>query len=132
MAKNPAAANLRQVHLIEAERLAELANEGFDVSPGVLGENVTTKGLDLLALTQGTRLTFNSGAQIELTGLRNPCGQLDNFAPGLMSRLRTPDGRGGVIRLAGVMGVVTASGSVAPGNVINVWQPEAGQPLQVV
>ena len=83
--KNPDAPNLRQVHLLHEELFDELRADGFNLQPGAIGENVTTRGVDLLALPTGTRLRLGAEAVIEVTGLRNPCRQIDAFQPGLMS-----------------------------------------------
>jgi MOSC domain-containing protein YiiM len=130
MRKDPAQPNLRQVHLVHSELHAELAGKGFAVAPGQMGENVTTQGIDLLALSTGTRLVFPSGATVEVTGLRNPCSQLDGIQPGLMNATleRAPDGS--LIRKAGVMAIVLRGGLVAPGDAIAVEVPaERAEPL---
>jgi MOSC domain-containing protein YiiM len=115
--------NLRQVHLLHAELHDELRASGFDVAPGSMGENVTTRGVDLLALPVGASLRLGASAVIELTGLRNPCRQLDAFAPGLMSAVlaRSPDGT--LVRKAGVMGIVLRGGIVRAGDPIVVTLP---------
>jgi MOSC domain-containing protein YiiM len=120
---DPAAPNLRQVHLMHAELFDELAAQGFVVRPGELGENVTTLGVELLALPRGTRLHLGRHAVVELTGLRNPCVQIDGIADGLMRALvgRGPDGA--VVRRAGVMSVVLASGIVRVDDRIGVELP---------
>jgi MOSC domain-containing protein YiiM len=122
VAVDPTQPNLRQVHLIHAELFEELAAKGFTVGPGQLGENVTTRGLDLLGLPEGARLAFG-GAVIAVTGLRNPCAQIDGLAPGLMAALldRAPDG--GIIRKSGVMGIVVEGGEIRPGDPIAVTMP---------
>lgn len=128
--KDPTLPNLRQVHLIHAELFADLAAKGFTVAPAGLGENVTTAGVALLALPQGTRLHLGGAAIVEITGLRNPCVQLEGLAEGLMAALldRAPDGS--LIRLAGVMAIVIAGGEVAPGDPIRVeLPPEPHVPL---
>jgi MOSC domain-containing protein YiiM len=118
--KNPAAPNLRQVHLIHAELLDELAGKGFTVQPGQLGENVTTGGIDLLGLARGTRLRLGDAALIEVTGLRSPCKYINGLAPGLMAAMldKAPDGS--VIRKSGVMAVVITSGAVRVGDAITL------------
>jgi MOSC domain-containing protein YiiM len=121
--KDPTKPNLRQVHLIRAELLEELGAAGFEVGPGELGENLTTRGLDLLALPAGTCLRIGTAAVVEVTGLRNPCLQIDAFRKGLLKQVVHPDGAGGVVRRAGVMGVVRAGGTVCPGDVIEVELP---------
>lgn len=120
---DPTAPNLRQVHLLAAELLAELALQGFDVAPGRLGENVTTVGVDLLGLPRGTLLHLGPAAVVEVTGLRNPCAQIDALQPGLLRLVlsRGPDGE--LVRRAGVMGVVVRSGAVAPGDALDVRLP---------
>lgn len=115
--------NLRQVHLIQEELLAVLAERGHVVAPGQLGENVTTRGVDLLGLPTGTMLRLGPEAIIELTGLRNPCGQINDFQGGLMSLLRFRDGEGNIERTAGVMSVVLAGGEVKPGDPIDIQLP---------
>lgn len=122
VAVDPTQPNLRQVHLIHAELFDELAPKGFVVGPGQLGENVTTRGVDLLGLPEDARLAIGT-AVIAITGLRNPCAQIDGLAPGLMAALldRAPDGR--LIRKSGVMGVVIAGGEILPGDGIAVTLP---------
>lgn len=123
VAKDPTQPNLRQVHLIHAELFDELAGQGFAVAPGDLGENVTTRGIDLLALPRGTRLHLGDHAIVEVTGLRNPCWQIDAFRNGLMQACLGRDAAGHVIRKTGVMSVVIAGGDVAPGDAIRVVLP---------
>ncbi|MCF1446256.1 MOSC domain-containing protein [Agrobacterium vitis] len=125
VAADPSQPNLRQVHLIHAELLRELGDKGFSVQPGDLGENITTVGVDLLALPQGTRLHFGSGAVVEVTGLRNPCKQINYFQPGLMQAVLDRAADGSLIRKAGVMAVVIEGGVVHPGDSIRVEQPGA-------
>ncbi len=125
VARDPSQPNLRQVHLIHAELFDELRAAGFDIAPGQIGENVTTQGLDLLALPAGTRLRLGDNAAVELTGLRNPCVQLDRFRAGLMAAVLDRDAAGGLIRKAGVMAIVLADGPVRPGDPIRVTLPQA-------
>jgi len=125
--KNPLAPNLRQVHLLHEELFAELRERGFDVAAGAIGENVTTRGLDLLALPTGTRLRLGADAVVEVTGLRNPCGQLDDFQTGLMAATLGRDAEGRLVHKAGVMAVVRASGDVRPGDAITIELPP-GEP----
>jgi MOSC domain-containing protein YiiM len=129
---DPTVPNLRQVHLIPAELLEELAEAGFDVPPGALGENVLTRGLDLHALPAGARLRFSGGAQVELTGLRNPCYQIDAFRPGLLARVLRRTEAGLELR-GGVMSVVLAGGEVAPGDAVEATLPDGPRrPLERV
>lgn len=128
VARDPSQPNLRQVHLIHAELHDELAAAGFDVGPGGMGENITTRGIDLLGLPTGTRLQFGDAAVVELTGLRNPCSQLDAFKPGLMAAVLDRDADGNRIRKAGVMAVVAVGGEVRVGDVIRISIP-ADSPL---
>jgi MOSC domain-containing protein YiiM len=116
--------NLRQVHLIHEELLEELRAGGFNVHAGTIGENVTTRGLDLLALPTGTRLRLGAQAVIEITGLRNPCRQIEAFAPGLLQAVLGRDSDGNLIRKTGVMAVVIAGGDVKAGDAIAVMLPE--------
>ncbi|MBV8694931.1 MAG: MOSC domain-containing protein [Ktedonobacteraceae bacterium] len=130
---DPTQPNLRQVHLIHAELHDELRAAGFTVSPGQMGENITTQGINLLALPTGTRLHLGDKAVIEVTGLRNPCVQLDHFQSGLMAAVLGHDEHGKLIRKSGVMGIVLASGTVRPGEPIRVELPSAPyRPLEVV
>ena len=114
---------VRQVHLIQRELFDELAVEGHEVAPGELGENVTTAGVDLLDLPLGTRIRIGDAAEIELTGLRNPCVQIERFQPGLMKRLIRRDGKGAPHRRAGVMAIVVEGGVVRPGDTVTVELP---------
>ena len=133
VARDPSQPNLRQVHLIHAELHEELREAGFDVSPGKMGENITTRGIDLLGLPTGTRLRLGETAVVEITGLRNPCGQLDRLQKGLMAANLDRDADGNLVRKAGIMGVVLADGEVRPGDAIEVeLPPEPRHPLQPV
>ena len=125
--------NLRQVHLIHAELHDELRAAGMPVAPGQMGENVTTRGVDLLALGTGARLRLGGTAVVELTGLRNPCSQLDGIHPGLMAATLDRRADGGLRRKAGVMAIVVEGGDVRPGDPIRV-EPPAGphRPLEPV
>ena len=125
--KDPTQPNLRQVHLIHAELFDELRVKGFVVQPADLGENVTTEGIDLLALPSGTRLYLGASAVVEITGLRNPCIQIDDFQKGLMAATLDKDADGNLVRKAGVMGIVIADGDVRPGDAILVEMPEGAQ-----
>lgn len=131
--KDPHQPNLRQVHLIHEELLIELDAKGFDISPGDMGENILTRGIDLLALSRGTRLNFGSSAVIEVTGLRNPCRQLNNFSPGLMQAVLDYDENNQLIRKAGIMAIVIKSGRVAIEDSIRIEKPDTPFfPLQPV
>jgi MOSC domain-containing protein YiiM len=131
--RDPAQPNLRQVHLVHAELHDELVGAGFVVHPGEMGENVTTRGIDLLALPTGTRLHLGEGAVVEITGLRNPCVQLDQFQPGLMAAVLGRDAHGELVRKAGVMAIVLAGGEVRPGDPVRVeLPPEPHRPLEAV
>lgn len=129
VAKDPLAPNLRQVHVLHAELLDALSDRGFSVHPGELGENILTRGLDVLALPEGTELAFASGARIRLTGLRNPCAQINGHTPGLMDALIERTAEGGLIRKGGVMGIVLSGGDVRAGDAIRVCLPEHHRPL---
>ncbi len=123
VARDPSQPNLRQVHLIHAELFDELDAAGFAVTPGRMGENVTTRGVDLLALPVGARLRLSAEATVEVTGLRNPCAQLEGIQPGLMAATLDRDADGNLIRKAGIMAVVLAGGEVRPGDPIAVELP---------
>ena len=132
VAADPTQPNLRQVHLIHAELLDELAAAGFAVAAGQLGENVTTRGIDLLGLPAGARLRLGRVAVVRVTGLRNPCGQIEAFRPGLLAAVlgRGPDGN--LVRKAGVMGVVEVGGEVRAGDAIAVDLPPPHRRLERV
>jgi MOSC domain-containing protein YiiM len=133
VARDPTQPNLRQVHLIHAELFDELAAEGFTVAPGALGENVTTSGLDLLALPTGTRLRLGADAVVEVTGLRNPCVQIERFRPGLLAAVAVRREDGTIQRRTGVMSVVRTGGEVRPGDAVAVeLPPPPHRPLEVV
>jgi hypothetical protein len=133
MRRDPSQPNLRQVHLIAGELYDELGSGGFDVAPGQLGENVTTGGLDLLALPRGTRLLVGAEAVVEVTGLRNPCVQIDRFRPGLLRAVLGHDETGELVRRAGVMSIVRTSGDISTGDAIRVELPTPPfHPLLVV
>ena len=133
VARDPSQPNLRQVHLIHAELHDELVEQGFAVSAGQLGENVTTRGVDLLGLPTGARLRLGDMAIVEVTGLRNPCAQLDRIQPGLMGATLERAQDGSLVRKAGIMAVVLAGGDVWPGDPIRVeLPPEPHRPLAPV
>ena len=121
--QNPDAPNLRQVHLMHTELFDEVRAKGFDVKPGDLGENVTTEGIDLLGLSVGTRLHLGGKAVIEVTGLRNPCHQIDDFQKGLLHATLDKSGPH-LVRKTGVMSVVLVGGDVRPGDSIRVEAPQ--------
>ncbi|MBC7442865.1 MAG: MOSC domain-containing protein [Ramlibacter sp.] len=131
--KDPGRPNLTQVHLLPAELFDDLAGTGFTVAPGELGENVTTRGLDLLALPLGARLHLGADAVVQVTGMRNPCSLINGYQRGLMTTLIRTDDAGQVIRRAGIMGIVLSGGTVRPGDPIRVELPAGEQlPLGVV
>ncbi|RLV78969.1 MOSC domain-containing protein [Streptomyces rapamycinicus] len=123
VAQDPTQPNLRQVHLIHEELFAEVGTEGFKVLPGDLGENITTRGVDLLALPVGTLLRIGGEAVLEVTGLRNPCLQIDHFQNGLLKQVVGRDEAGNIIRKAGVMSIVREGGTVRPGDLIQAELP---------
>ena len=133
VAKDPTQPNLRQVHLIHSELHDELRAAGFCVAAGEMGENITTRGIDLLALPRGARLHVGGTAVIEVTGLRNPCVQIDRFRKGMMKAVLGRDGDGNLVRKAGVMGVVLEGGDERPGDGIRIALPaEPFRPLACV
>lgn len=123
VARDPSQPNLRQVHLIHAELHDELAAQGFVLETGEMGENVTTRGVDLLGLPTGARLRLGDTAVVEVTGLRNPCLQLDGIQKGLMAATLGRDAHGKLVRKAGIMGIVVTGGEVRPGDAIHVELP---------
>lgn len=133
VARDPSQPNLRQVHLIHAELHDELAAAGLAISAGQMGENVTTRGIDLLGLPTGARLHLGSAAVVEVTGLRSPCQQLDGVQPGLLKAVLGRDEEGNIVRKAGIMGVVLTGGDVSAGDPIRVELPVGRHdPLQPV
>ena len=123
VARDPTQPNLRQVHLVHAELHDELRAAGFQVGAGEMGENVTTRGIDLLALPVGTRLRLGADAVVEVAGLRNPCAQLDRWQPGLMAAVLDRDADGKLVRKAGIMAIVLAGGEVRAGDPVHVELP---------
>ncbi|WP_406487780.1 MOSC domain-containing protein [Streptomyces phaeochromogenes] len=133
MEKDPSQVNLRQVHLIHEELFDEVREAGFEVAAGQLGENVTTRGIDLLGLPTGTLLRFGDEAVVEVTGLRNPCAQIDGFRKGLMKQVVGRDEDGTVRFRAGIMSVVVTGGVVRPGDPVEVELPDGPHvPLEIV
>jgi MOSC domain-containing protein YiiM len=128
VARDPSQPNLRQVHLIHAELHDHLRAEGYPTDPGAMGENVTTQGIDLLALPTGACLRLGADAVLDVTGLRNPCRQLDGLQQGLMAAVLDRDAHGSLVRLAGVMAVVRTGGVVRPGDPVQVTLPD-GEPV---
>jgi hypothetical protein len=129
--RNRNAPNLTQVHLLHAEFLAELALQGLALNPGQLGENITTSGIDLLALPRHTRLHLGASAVVEVTGLRDPCSQMNDLRPGLMKACLGRDTSGTKVRKSGIMAIVVAAGPVHPGDAISIELP-AGNPLPLL
>jgi MOSC domain-containing protein YiiM len=133
VARDPTQPNLRQVHLIQGELHDELREQGFAVAPGELGENVTTRGVDLLALPTGALLGLGGEAVIELTGLRNPCRQIEAWQPGLLAAVLEREPDGSLARKAGVMAVVVAGGELRAGDTVTVELPSGPhRPLEPV
>jgi MOSC domain-containing protein YiiM len=120
---DPSQPNLRQVHLVHSELFDELATAGFRIAAGAIGENITTRGIDLLGLPTGSRLRLGTEAVVEVTGLRNPCAQLDGFQKGLLRAVIGHDSGGEPVLKAGVMGIVVAGGEVKAGDSILVELP---------
>lgn len=129
---HPGSENLRQVHLIGIELHEELAERGLEIAAGEMGENVLTRGVDLLGLPTGTVVRLGSEAAVVLTGLRNPCRQLDEVRPGLMAAVLDRADDGQLVRRAGVMAIVHVSGEVCPGDRISLERPDAHRPLRPV
>lgn len=127
VARDPTRPNLRQVHLIHTELFDELRARGFDIAPGDIGENVATRGLDLLGLPAGTVLEIGDGVRLEVTGLRNPCRQLDDFRPGLMQAVLDRDAAGALVRKAGIMAVVLDGGELRAGDAIRAVLPDGAR-----
>ena len=123
VAADPTQPNLRQVHLLHAELFDELAVAGFALKPGDMGENLTTRGIDLLGLPTGTLLQLGDDALVEITGLRNPCAQIEAFRPGLLKAVLGHDAKGALIRKAGIMGIVLKGGEVRPGDPVALTLP---------
>jgi MOSC domain-containing protein YiiM len=124
VARDPTQPNLRQVHLIQSELFDELAAAGYTVQPGELGENITTRGIDLLGLPTGALLHIGGQAVVEVTGLRNPCTQIDDYQQGLVRYVAHRDNAGNIVHKAGIMGIVRAGGAVRPADQIRAVLPE--------
>lgn len=131
VARDPTQPNLRQIHLIHSELHDELRERGFDLEAGEMGENITTRGIDLLGLPTGARLRLGATAVVEITGLRNPCQQLDRLRPQLMAAVLGRDAKGELVRKGGVMAVVLEGGEIRPGDAIEIELP-AGAPRALV
>ena len=129
---HPDLENLRQVHLVGLELHEELAGRGLEIAAGEMGENVLTRGVDLLGLSTGTVVRLGPEAEVELTGLRNPCRQLDDVRPGLMAAVLDRADDGQFVRRAGVMAVVRTGGEVRPGDVVAIERPDEHRPLRPV
>ena len=128
--EDPTKPNVRQVHLIHSELFEELKAAGFSLAPGAVGENITTRGIDLLGLPDGSRLHIGKDAVVLVTGVRNPCKQLDNFQAGLMSAMLGRDAEGNITRKSGIMSVVLRGGEVRPGDtIVAELPPEPHRPL---
>ncbi|WP_030575548.1 MOSC domain-containing protein [Streptomyces anulatus] len=133
VAQDPTRPNLRQVHLIHEELFTEVGSAGFKVVPGDLGENITTSGIELLGLPVGTLLRIGDDAVLEVTGLRNPCLQIDNFQDGLLKRVVGRDELGNTVRKAGIMSIVKQGGVIRPGDTIKAELPSGPhRPLERV
>ncbi len=127
------APNLRQVHLVHSELFEELAEEGFNIEPGMIGENITTQGIDLLHLPTDTILHLGNEAKVRITGLREPCKQLNDVQRGLLKAVISKDSEGNIFRKTGVMSVVTKGGKVSKNDEIRVeYPPEPFRPLVCV
>ncbi|WP_104205272.1 MOSC domain-containing protein [Billgrantia saliphila] len=128
--KDPSQPNLRQIHIIHLELIEELQEAGFRVGPATMGENITTSGIDVLSLPTGTILSMGNEAKLEVTGLRNPCAQLDNYQQGLTAAVLGRDEEGNLVRRAGIMCIVISSGVVRPGDQVKIQYPkEPHRPL---
>jgi MOSC domain-containing protein YiiM len=133
VAQDPTQPNLRQVHLLHSELFDELEVSGFRVEPGQMGENITTRGIDLLGLPRNARLHIGNTVVVEVTGLRNPCVQIDTFQQGLLAQVVSRDEQGGLVRKAGIMSIVVVGGRVSPGDEIRIELPsEPHLPLERV
>jgi MOSC domain-containing protein YiiM len=131
--RDPSQPNLRQVHLMHEELFDEVREAGFQVAAGELGENITTRGVDLLGLPRGTRLRLGDEAVVEVTGLRNPCAQIDGFQKGLLKQVVGRDDDGSLRFKAGIMSVVLVAGVVRPGDTLEVELPDGPHlPLEIV
>ena len=133
VAADPTQLNLRQVHLIHSELFHELRAKGFEIKPADLGENVTTAGLELLSLPRHTLLTIGAEVVLEITGLRNPCAQIERFHPGLLAAVLDRGPNGEIVRKAGIMTVVRVGGVIRPGDRIEIeLSPPPHLPLERV
>ena len=120
--EDPTRPNMRQVHLIHGELHDELKQQGFSIGPGDIGENITTRGIDLLSLPRGTRLRVGRDAVVEVTGLRTPCKQIERYRPGLLAAV-SQDANGNLFFKSGIMGIVLSGGVVKAGDSIRAELP---------
>lgn len=131
--KDPTQANLRQVHLIHSELISELQKKGFEVEAGTLGENILTEGIDILELPEHALLKIGPSVELKITGLRNPCAQLDNYQKGLTKAVLDQTSEGELIRKAGVMAIVVSGGVVSIQDDIKIiLPPKPHMPLKPV
>lgn len=125
--------NLRQVHLVSAELHEELVADGFDLDHGGFGENLVTRGIALGDLPVGTTLALGDDAIIVLTGLRDPCAQIDRHREGLRAAVAFDPGEGPKLFRDGAMAMVVRGGVVRTGDPIGVaLPPEPHHPMRKV
>jgi hypothetical protein len=131
--RDPTVPNLRQVHLLHAELFDELMAKGFAVWPGRPGRERHHAWHRPAGAAHRHAAAARAEAVVELTGLRNPCSQIDKFQQGLMAAVLDRDAQGGLVRKAGVMAVVLTGGEVHAGAAIRVELPQGEQrPLEPV
>ena len=71
------------VCMIDVEILHSMKDEGFDLGPGTLGENLTLEDVRIQDCALGDLVRFSSGLQLEITKVRTPCYVLDSISPEL-------------------------------------------------
>lgn len=117
--KDPTQPNVRQVLLIDTQILAEIKQAGIDVGSGMLGDNMTVEGLEVMTLPPGTRLAIGK-ALLEVTEVRIPCAQLNGLDKGLLKASVAREAGEKRFR-AGIMTRVLKGGQVRAGDEVIVY-----------
>jgi MOSC domain-containing protein YiiM len=113
--------NLRQALLVDAAVFTEVAQQNIHIGPGMMGENITIEGIDVMQLPERTRLVIGS-AVVEIVERRNPCLQLNGIDSRLLKAVvkKQP---GKAVFKAGMMTRILQSGWVRAGDLVEVLAP---------